>query len=1303
MPSGTEIAALASQTASLPLFPSLFPRSMSSSAVVTSSDRAVNETWTNGTFSNANTMIAATTVLPGDGRLNYSSSVLTRIPSQDESSSAACSNADNNTSASTSISEVLTSGPTTSNASGMHNTINPSIMNGLNVSSTTDAMIWPTAGRYASTDQPHSSPKSVIGTGSPNLSLSGLSSTGQAKLSTNGTRSSLCSASCNPHSNTVASSFLTHFNKNASYPSGTYYHASQASGFWGSNKYGTAASGTIFPHPSNSSFPRPYNASQNASSCGGVTVNIPDATLNWWYTTDFDFAVATFSVIYNKNDSLAGWTLASATTTFNVTSALAEPTYSISESVNTALNQTVDYYYNYTAPSLVYAETTVVTQVATAPLNISEGTGPIPSNLMVTPAPASTVLPGPASAALTALTNTPFVYFTEYAIDKMTPTRVSNGSVICSTSRRLYTLDAAFAIYYDAEDPSEQLEVNGDLPEAFLDELRPRNIPLARVKLGTYTAKPTLIVVVEEVYAAQAALALSITEVSAAGLATSAAGLGEVWDLVTFSAHTESSESSLMVPTTGNYVYSAMALAVHTESSASSLIVPTPILTSTKESQPQTTDSEPRESTPVVFIPYIAKVGNTELTFSAPATEGNFITTMVDGSPVTAQASTTTNLKAATALPVQQTSQDDAAVLGAILSAIGSGAVAQTPEEVTSNDGSAGSAGGVGGIASAIIYGLNAKSTEANGADVDTPSTALAMTTSDMSLLAQAPTPIVQQPGSNSGSKAPEVITIADQKVTQTPTAIFAIDGQTINAGQATTINGKSISVAPQGGLVIDGNTISVVVPDSPVTFTTAGEAVVISPIPAYVLAEGSTLLPGGPAITVDGTQYSLDAAASSVVIDGSVTSNVAHPTSSATMPLTVGGSTLLPGGPAITVGGTQYSLDAGASFVVIDGSVTSNVAHPTSSAMMALTVGSGIYTANAATQFLLGQDAILTPGGKVTVGGTTISLESGGSHAVINGVTETLTPPIITPGPMLRLDGTVYEANSGSTFDILGQKVTPGGLVVVDSSTTISLATDGSFAVINGVKQSLESITAKTQTFKPESMGFTATKTAAADITVDGQLITAQAGSEAKYLVSGQTLSRGGSIVFSGPNGVQTVSLSPDGSTVVENVSGAATTSALPSAFDTAQAAAPLVTIGSSIFTALPGPGPSYLLPDGQTLYPGGTSLTETIDGSVYIVSLSPSATVLAIEDVGTNGAVTHTEFETLFPAVVTGPGGTTAATTRLTNTRITGSSTTAPGASSSTSGDANESQGAATSDQQIGGTFVTGAVLIALLASLL
>ncbi|KAF2749113.1 hypothetical protein M011DRAFT_325966 [Sporormia fimetaria CBS 119925] len=122
-------------------------------------------------------------------------------------------------------------------------------------------------------------------------------------------------------------------------------------------------------------------------------------------------------------------------------------------------------------------------------------------------------------------------------------------------------------------------------------------------------------------------------------------------------------------------------------------------------------------------------------------------------------------------------------------------------------------------------------------------------------------------------------ITVGTATITANPSSQYIIDGQTLGpGGPALTISGTTISLLPSAtAVVIDGKTTSLTHLYGAV-FTT-----VISPLLTlndqvytanragyYVLAPGTTLVPGGPAITVSGTVVSLLPEGTAAVIQGS-------------------------------------------------------------------------------------------------------------------------------------------------------------------------------------------------------------------------------------------------------------------------------------------------------------------------------------------------------------------------------------------------------------------------------------------------
>ena len=85
---------------------------------------------------------------------------------------------------------------------------------------------------------------------------------------------------------------------------------------------------------------------------------------------------------------------------------------------------------------------------------------------------------------------------------------------------------------------------------------------------------------------------------------------------------------------------------------------------------------------------------------------------------------------------------------------------------------------------------------------------------------------------------------------------------------------------------------------------------------------------------------------------------------------------------------------------------------NPDSPLIPFITVGDSTFTENSATQVVVGGQT-LTPGGQITVGGTTISLDADGDNAVVDGATQTAghaapsDVPITGVGQILTFGGT--------------------------------------------------------------------------------------------------------------------------------------------------------------------------------------------------------------------------------------------------------------------------------------------------------
>lgn len=165
--------------------------------------------------------------------------------------------------------------------------------------------------------------------------------------------------------------------------------------------------------------------------------------------------------------------------------------------------------------------------------------------------------------------------------------------------------------------------------------------------------------------------------------------------------------------------------------------------------------------------------------------------------------------------------------------------------------------------------------------------------------------------------------------------------------------------------------------------------------VPGEYVIGAQTLIPGGPAAIVDGTAVALDQSGSFLIIDGTSTQNINGIASAITIgtetmtrniagQYVLDGKTLVPGAPAITVDGTVISLDPAGTAVVVDGTNTillnsfDNNGYPT-----VITLGSHLITANQAGQFIIDGQTLAPGGSAATVGGTVFTLPLSGTVPV--------------------------------------------------------------------------------------------------------------------------------------------------------------------------------------------------------------------------------------------------------------------------------------------------------------------------------
>lgn len=314
----------------------------------------------------------------------------------------------------------------------------------------------------------------------------------------------------------------------------------------------------------------------------------------------------------------------------------------------------------------------------------------------------------------------------------------------------------------------------------------------------------------------------------------------------------------------------------------------------------------------------------------------------------------------------------------------------------------------------------------------------------------------------------------------QPPPAVV-IGSQTLTQGQSTTINGVPVVVPANAGgsrVVVGGTTYVVNNGPTAAPILTIGSNTVTANPQGQFIVGSETLNPGDPALTVDGSTLSLGSGGTIAIING-VTQTLANAPVITSPPIItvgsrivtatviggttqviLGGQTLVPGGSAITISGTTYSLPSfgGSTQIVVNG-VTSSIS-PGQILGGANTVLATIR--DSTTAFIFGPGQTLTPGGILTISGTTFSMpvSAPGSVIVINGVTSTLlSGGQITAAPALTINGKTYSATTrdGTTEFVIGQGTTlrPGQAITMDG-TTYGLDPKGTALVINGETSSI-------------------------------------------------------------------------------------------------------------------------------------------------------------------------------------------------------------------------------------------------------
>ena len=254
-----------------------------------------------------------------------------------------------------------------------------------------------------------------------------------------------------------------------------------------------------------------------------------------------------------------------------------------------------------------------------------------------------------------------------------------------------------------------------------------------------------------------------------------------------------------------------------------------------------------------------------------------------------------------------------------------------------------------------------------------------------------------------------QIITnIAGQKITAASDTV-AIAGNNLSPGApGTAIDGTTLSLNTAGQLIVGSKTIPLAsnVPET-ITTTVADQA--ITAAPSGIAVAGTTLKPGAPGTTFDGTLLSLDTASHLIVGSKTIPLSSASPNP---IIITIGGQVITAALKNIAIAGT--ALTPGASGVTIGGTLVS-----------------------------------LNIAGQLIIGSKTIALQSGttGLRNFILGGLGAVTPSEVADPLTTTIDGHVITAGP-TALAMAGTTLTPGAAGFTINGTLVSLNTAAQLVV---------------------------------------------------------------------------------------------------------------------------------------------------------------------------------------------------------------------------------------------------------------
>ncbi|KAF2848433.1 hypothetical protein T440DRAFT_171846 [Plenodomus tracheiphilus IPT5] len=719
------------------------------------------------------------------------------------------------------------------------------------------------------------------------------------------------------------------------------------------------------------------------SSNASCTVNIPSASVDFWYPPTYSYAVGTMTTEAANFSNAETFTLVPQTTAFDVSSALeTEYACTTSYSYMSAIDWTFAMCIEYTEKP-VATVTSVAYRSAYSPFP-ADNTAPVVDALLYDaytdgrPSAITTLSVAP-NVTRTETSATPFVHFTAYEIEYGNRTETVR-------------LSSVFVYPYWLEGVEQQVSATGQLPRGFLED-----IPQSACDPGQLNAVITVVIVVDLYYQNWPNANPFIIHYESTALG---------FDDPPVVINNNDGASSRAVPFTVADWDLTGNMAKPTQWSVKPQIRPEPVPTTAARNHDNNNINSPGPQTARITVgnigtlPVVVGPSSQIVVGSKTLKPGAAPIIVGDGTPVALDPSATVIIVGGTTSqlprvldPGARPSARPPPILTIGSSTFTPNAATQfliAPDQTLSPDGVVtldGTRVSLAPSASFVVVGSSTQALQpASEAAAPIAPSRPQIVIGGSTITAQPNNDPLENPGSAGGAH------------NGGPGPVFVVSGQTLApGGSAITVFGTTLSLAPSGSFVMINGVSSAVE--------------VTGPLPTVNIGRDMFAATSGPS----GVQFIIDS------------------------------QTLAPGGSAIIISGTTLSLAPSASFIVVDG-VTSTLQNPAAAQITAppLTIGDSRFAPlpGTGTSYLI-FSMLLTPGGSIVVAGTTISLASGATALIVNGQTSYIGPQaqlIITNAPLLTVGSRTYTAVYGTTFIIDGKTLTPGGVITVDG-TTISLA----------------------------------------------------------------------------------------------------------------------------------------------------------------------------------------------------------------------------------------------------------------------